>query len=163
MRLGTLSILILCLVMKIVFGVLDMWLWTSKVATGTLDTPYCFQIWGHIRVSLRFKSYSFLNIGFKEVSEKYFEYFVYRYLAPEYLTHGIVDEKTDVFSLGVLLLELVTGRRALDYSKQSLVLWVSLELYRVYALAIEPKQRCHHARIETPHLFLVPFLYCFLG
>ncbi|CAL9224774.1 unnamed protein product, partial [Arabidopsis halleri] len=45
------------------------------------------------------------------------------YLAPEYLTHGIVDEKTDVFALGVLLLELVTGRRALDYSKKSLVLW----------------------------------------
>ena len=51
--------------------------------------------------------------------------FCFRYLAPEYLTHGIVDEKTDVFALGVLLLELVTGRRALDYSKQSLVLWVS--------------------------------------
>ncbi|WZY88589.1 hypothetical protein YC2023_045324 [Brassica napus] len=49
--------------------------------------------------------------------------FCFRYLAPEYLTHGIVDEKTDVFALGVLLLELVTGRRALDYSKQSLVLW----------------------------------------
>ncbi|XP_062145523.1 receptor-like cytosolic serine/threonine-protein kinase RBK2 [Alnus glutinosa] len=48
------------------------------------------------------------------------------YLAPEYLLHGIVDEKTDVFAFGVLLLELVTGRRALDYndySKQSLVLW----------------------------------------
>ncbi|KAG4168167.1 hypothetical protein ERO13_A12G007100v2 [Gossypium hirsutum] len=46
------------------------------------------------------------------------------YLAPEYLMHGIVDEKTDVFAFGVLLLELVTGRRALDYSQQSLVLWV---------------------------------------
>ncbi|XP_062086421.1 receptor-like cytosolic serine/threonine-protein kinase RBK2 isoform X2 [Humulus lupulus] len=45
------------------------------------------------------------------------------YLAPEYLLHGIVDEKTDVFAYGVLLLELVTGRRALDYSNQSLVLW----------------------------------------
>ncbi|CAL0320589.1 unnamed protein product [Lupinus luteus] len=45
------------------------------------------------------------------------------YLAPEYLLHGIVDEKTDVFAFGVLLLELVSGRRALDYSKQSLVLW----------------------------------------
>ncbi|XP_021279904.1 receptor-like cytosolic serine/threonine-protein kinase RBK2 [Herrania umbratica] len=45
------------------------------------------------------------------------------YLAPEYLMHGIVDEKTDVFAFGVLLLELVTGRRALDYSRQSLVLW----------------------------------------
>lgn len=46
------------------------------------------------------------------------------YLAPEFLMHGIVDEKTDVFAFGVLLLELVTGRRALDYSQQSLVLWV---------------------------------------
>ncbi|KAG7970650.1 hypothetical protein I3843_07G095900 [Carya illinoinensis] len=45
------------------------------------------------------------------------------YLAPEYLLHGIVDEKTDVFAFGVLLLEIVTGRRALDYSQQSLVLW----------------------------------------
>ncbi|KAH1227304.1 Receptor-like cytosolic serine/threonine-protein kinase RBK2 [Glycine soja] len=45
------------------------------------------------------------------------------YLAPEYLLHGIVDEKTDVFAFGVLLLELVSGRRALDYSQQSLVLW----------------------------------------
>ncbi|XP_008234942.1 PREDICTED: receptor-like cytosolic serine/threonine-protein kinase RBK2 [Prunus mume] len=45
------------------------------------------------------------------------------YLAPEFLLHGIVDEKTDVFAYGVVLLELVTGRRALDYSQQSLVLW----------------------------------------
>lgn len=45
------------------------------------------------------------------------------YLAPEYLMHGIVDEKTDVFAFGVLILELITGRRALDCSQQSLVLW----------------------------------------
>ncbi|PIN13413.1 Serine/threonine protein kinase [Handroanthus impetiginosus] len=45
------------------------------------------------------------------------------YLAPEFLIHGIVDEKTDVFAFGVLLLELITGRRALDYSQQSLVMW----------------------------------------
>jgi hypothetical protein len=30
-------------------------------------------------------------------------------MAPEYFMHGIVDEKTDVFSYGVPLLELVTG------------------------------------------------------
>ncbi|EPS58364.1 hypothetical protein M569_16451, partial [Genlisea aurea] len=45
------------------------------------------------------------------------------YLAPEYFMHGIVDEKTDVFSFGVLLLELVTGRLALDESGKSLLLW----------------------------------------
>ncbi|MCI15753.1 receptor-like cytosolic serine/threonine-protein kinase RBK1-like, partial [Trifolium medium] len=47
-----------------------------------------------------------------------------RYLAPEYFMHGLVDEKTDVFAFGVLLLELITGRRAVDSnSRQSLVIW----------------------------------------
>ncbi|BAT99445.1 hypothetical protein LR48_Vigan284s000600 [Vigna angularis] len=46
------------------------------------------------------------------------------YLAPEYFMHGIVDERTDVFAFGVLLLELITGRRAVDSdSRQSLVSW----------------------------------------
>ncbi|XP_020530928.1 receptor-like cytosolic serine/threonine-protein kinase RBK1 isoform X5 [Amborella trichopoda] len=45
------------------------------------------------------------------------------YLAPEYFMHGIVDEKTDVFAFGVLLLELITGRRAVDSCLQSLVMW----------------------------------------
>ncbi|GAB2215609.1 hypothetical protein Drorol1_Dr00019998, partial [Drosera rotundifolia] len=44
------------------------------------------------------------------------------YFAPEYIMHGIVDEKIDVFSFGVLLLELITGRRALDNSRQSLLI-----------------------------------------
>lgn len=39
--------------------------------------------------------------------------------------HGIVDEKTDVFAYGVLLLELITGRRSIDAAQQSLVMWVS--------------------------------------
>ncbi|XP_061370318.1 receptor-like cytosolic serine/threonine-protein kinase RBK1 [Gastrolobium bilobum] len=46
------------------------------------------------------------------------------YLAPEYFMHGLVDEKTDVFAFGVLLLELITGRRAVDSnSRESLVIW----------------------------------------
>ncbi|XP_009364239.2 receptor-like cytosolic serine/threonine-protein kinase RBK1 isoform X1 [Pyrus x bretschneideri] len=45
------------------------------------------------------------------------------YLSPEYFMHGIVDEKTDVFAYGVLLLELITGRRAVDSTQQSLVTW----------------------------------------
>ncbi|CAI9761071.1 unnamed protein product [Fraxinus pennsylvanica] len=44
------------------------------------------------------------------------------YLAPEYFMHGIVDEKIDVFAFGVLLLEIVTGRKPVD-SEQSLLLW----------------------------------------
>ena len=49
-----------------------------------------------------------------------------RYLAPEYFMHGIVDEKTDIFAFGVLLLEIVTGRRPIDSSKLSLLQWVSI-------------------------------------
>ncbi|XP_021755894.1 probable receptor-like serine/threonine-protein kinase At5g57670 [Chenopodium quinoa] len=45
------------------------------------------------------------------------------YLAPEYFLHGIVDEKTDVFAFGILLLEIITGRRPIDSSTQSLLLW----------------------------------------
>ncbi|KAJ0013430.1 hypothetical protein Pint_20039 [Pistacia integerrima] len=42
-----------------------------------------------------------------------------------FFMHGIVDEKTDVFAFGVLLLELVTRRRAVDYSQQGVVFVIS--------------------------------------
>jgi hypothetical protein len=48
-----------------------------------------------------------------------------RCLAPEYFTHGIVDEKTDVFAFGVFLLELISGRKPVDGSHMSLIAWVS--------------------------------------
>ncbi|XP_021810026.1 probable receptor-like serine/threonine-protein kinase At5g57670 [Prunus avium] len=45
------------------------------------------------------------------------------HLAPEYYMHGIVDEKTDVFAFGVILLELISGRKPVDGSHQSLHSW----------------------------------------
>ncbi|KAG6421229.1 hypothetical protein SASPL_117779 [Salvia splendens] len=45
------------------------------------------------------------------------------YLAPEYFMHGIVDEKIDVYAFGILLLEILTGRRPVDATKQNLLLW----------------------------------------
>ncbi|KAI4373834.1 hypothetical protein MLD38_011906 [Melastoma candidum] len=39
------------------------------------------------------------------------------HIAPEYLSTGQSSEKTDVFGFGILLLELITGRRALDFGR----------------------------------------------
>nr|XP_043629552.1 serine/threonine receptor-like kinase NFP [Erigeron canadensis] len=44
------------------------------------------------------------------------------YIAPEYLADGVVSTKMDVFSFGVVLLELISGREAVD--KDGKVLWI---------------------------------------
>ncbi|KAJ1700261.1 hypothetical protein LUZ63_000040 [Rhynchospora breviuscula] len=44
-------------------------------------------------------------------------------LAPEYYTHGIVHEKTDVFAFGVFLLEVISGRKPVDRFYKSLLIW----------------------------------------
>ncbi|KAK8484071.1 hypothetical protein V6N11_002288 [Hibiscus sabdariffa] len=41
------------------------------------------------------------------------------HIAPEYLSTGQSSEKTDVFGFGILLLELITGQKALDFGRGS--------------------------------------------
>ncbi|KAK4481833.1 hypothetical protein RD792_012746 [Penstemon davidsonii] len=52
------------------------------------------------------------------------------HLAPEYFMHGVVDEKTDVFAFGVFLLELISGKKPVDSSHQSLHSWAKPILNR---------------------------------
>uniref|UniRef100_A0ACD5UJ67 Uncharacterized protein n=1 Tax=Avena sativa TaxID=4498 RepID=A0ACD5UJ67_AVESA len=40
------------------------------------------------------------------------------YMAPEYLTQGVVSKKADIFSLGVIVIEIITGHRDYPYFHQ---------------------------------------------
>ena len=59
------------------------------------------------------------------------------YMAPEYAMHGYLSVKSDVFSFGVLMLEIVSGRKNLDDrlgpEKADLMSYVSSERYVTYA------------------------------
>lgn len=50
------------------------------------------------------------------------------YLAPEYFMYGKVSDKIDVYAFGVVLLELLSGRKVIGYETpkghESLVMWV---------------------------------------
>lgn len=50
------------------------------------------------------------------------------YMAPEYVMHGVLSVKADVFSFGVLALELVSGQKNSSFSMrhpdQTLLEWV---------------------------------------
>ncbi|KAK9131902.1 hypothetical protein Scep_011430 [Stephania cephalantha] len=52
------------------------------------------------------------------------------YIAPEYAYSIRVNEKSDIYSFGVVILELVTGKRPIDpeYGEKDLVKWVSTTL-----------------------------------
>jgi serine/threonine protein kinase len=39
------------------------------------------------------------------------------YVAPEYASTGMLTERSDVYSFGVLIMEIITGRSPVDYTR----------------------------------------------
>ncbi|KAL5539713.1 hypothetical protein UlMin_043750 [Ulmus minor] len=71
------------------------------------------------------------------------------YLAPEYFQHGKVSDKTDVYALGVVLLELITGRKPIEarrsQGEENLVLWAKPLLHKgkgAIEELLDPQLKC---------------------
>ncbi|XVF20169.1 hypothetical protein REPUB_Repub11eG0175100 [Reevesia pubescens] len=62
----------------------------------------------------------------------------YGYCAPDYAMTGQLTFKSDIYSFGVVLLELITGRKAIDNTRdraeQNLVAWVRQSLFHFHQL-----------------------------
>ena len=54
----------------------------------------------------------------------------FSYVAPEYANTGLLNEKSDIYSFGVLLLEAVTGRDPVDYGRPANEVSLLLSLRR---------------------------------
>ncbi|GJN28161.1 hypothetical protein PR202_gb16254 [Eleusine coracana subsp. coracana] len=54
------------------------------------------------------------------------------YMAPEYQFHGVVSPKADIFSFGVLVIEIITGERKypISFAPHCLATEISLAEYR---------------------------------
>jgi hypothetical protein len=85
------------------------------------------------------------------------------YLAPEYASSGKLTDKSDVFSYGVVLLELLTGRRPIDagdarpFLDDSLVDWARPALSRAladgdYDGVADPRLRGNYDPVEMARM-----------
>lgn len=86
-----------------------------------------------------------------------------RYLAPEYFMYGKVNNKIDVYAYGVVLLELLSGRKPIsnEYPKgqESLVMWVSVLVLmwftrtEFHLLMLSPKDLNYWKTLTRPSQF----------
>ncbi|XP_043699621.1 protein NSP-INTERACTING KINASE 1-like [Telopea speciosissima] len=86
------------------------------------------------------------------------------HIAPEYLSTGQSSEKTDVFGFGILLLELITGQRALEFGKAAnqkgvMLDWVKkLHQEKMLDMLVDKDLKNNYDRIELEEMVQVALL-----
>uniref|UniRef100_A0A1J3JVM3 non-specific serine/threonine protein kinase n=1 Tax=Noccaea caerulescens TaxID=107243 RepID=A0A1J3JVM3_NOCCA len=86
------------------------------------------------------------------------------HIAPEYLSTGQSSEKTDVFGFGILLLELITGLRALEFGKAAnqrgaILDWVKkLQQEKKLEQIVDKDMKSNYDRIEVEEMVQVALL-----
>ncbi|XP_038892715.1 protein NSP-INTERACTING KINASE 2-like isoform X2 [Benincasa hispida] len=86
------------------------------------------------------------------------------HIAPEYLSTGQSSEKTDVFGYGILLLELITGQRALEFGKAAnqkgaMLDWVKkIHQEKKLEILVDKDLRSNYDRIELEEMVQVALL-----
>ncbi|KAJ4846483.1 histidine kinase osmosensor [Turnera subulata] len=86
------------------------------------------------------------------------------HIAPEYLSTGQSSEKTDVFGFGILLLELITGQRALEFGKAAnqkgaMLVWVKkIHQEKKLEVLVDKDLKGNYDRIELEEMVQVALL-----
>lgn len=86
------------------------------------------------------------------------------HIAPEYLSTGQSSEKTDVFGFGILLLELITGQRALEFGKAAnqkgaMLDWVKkIHQEKKLDMLVDKDLKSQYDRIELEEMVQVALL-----
>ncbi|KAK6931415.1 Protein kinase domain [Dillenia turbinata] len=86
------------------------------------------------------------------------------HIAPEYLSTGHSSEKTDVFGFGILLLELTTGLRALEFGKSAnqkgaMLDWVKkIHQEKKLDMLVDKNLKDNYDRIELEEMVQVALL-----
>nr|XP_043638991.1 protein NSP-INTERACTING KINASE 3-like isoform X2 [Erigeron canadensis] len=86
------------------------------------------------------------------------------HIAPEYLSTGQSSDKTDVFGFGILLLELITGQKALDFGRAAnqkgiMLDWVKkLHLEGKLNLMVDKALQNEYDRVELQEMVQVALL-----
>ncbi|PSS21056.1 LRR receptor-like serine/threonine-protein kinase [Actinidia chinensis var. chinensis] len=86
------------------------------------------------------------------------------HIAPEYLSTGQSSEKTDVFGFGILLLELITGMKALEFGKTvnqkgAMLEWVrKVQQEKKVELVVDRELGSSYDRIDVGEMLQVALL-----